>query len=256
MSKLKVLIADDEAPARNKMKRMLDTFEEVEVIYVAENGVDAYENIMKLKPDVVFLDIEMPGLTGLEVAAKIKGDTEPHIVFATAYNEHAIKAFELDAVDYLLKPFNEERLHSALDKIIRNPKSRHQEEEPDDESEMDASTAEAFRIAFATKIPVPTFDRYKLIDFDDVICIEVEDRSTLLYTADKSYPMNQPLEYFEKKLPPQKFLRVNRSCLIGLKHVKEVIIWFGNRFKIVMDNGREIISSREKSKLLKQVLKF
>lgn len=254
MDKLKVLIADDEAPARNKMKRMLEGFEEVELVYAAENGVDALENIRKFKPDIVFLDIEMPGMTGLEVAESIKGDEEPHIVFATAYNEHAIKAFELDAVDYLLKPFNEDRIQSVLEKIIRNPKSRHQSEE--EESEEDISAAEAYKIAFATKIPVPTFDRYKLVDFADVISIEVEDRSTLLYTADKSWPMTQPLEYFEKKLPSNMFLRVNRSSLIGLSHVKEIVIWFGNRFKIVMDNGREIISSREKSKLLKQVLKF
>ncbi len=254
MNKLKVLIADDEAPARNKMKRLLEGFSEVDLVYVAENGIDALENIQKFKPDVVFLDIEMPGLTGLEVAERIKGDDEPHIVFATAYNEYAIKAFELDAVDYLLKPFNEERIQSALEKILRNPKGRHSEEEEPSEDEI--TQAEIFKAAFATKVSVPTFDRYKLVDFADIIAVEVEERNTILYTADKGWPMVQPLEYFEKKLPSHLFLRVNRSSLIGLNHVKEVIIWFGNRFKIVMDNGREIISSREKSKLLKQVLKF
>ena len=89
-----------------------------------------------------------------------------------------------------------------------------------------------------------------------MVCIEVEERNTLLYTTDKSYVLNQTLDYFEKKLPPELFLRVNRSSLIGLQHVKEIVIWFGNRFKIVLNTGKEVIASREKSRILKQVLKF
>ena len=89
-----------------------------------------------------------------------------------------------------------------------------------------------------------------------MVCIEVEDRNTILYTADKNYTMNQTLDYFERKLPKDKFMRVNRSSLIGLQHVKEIVIWFGNRFKIILTNGKDVISSREKSRSLKQVLKF
>ncbi|MCB0851361.1 MAG: response regulator, partial [Bacteroidetes bacterium] len=120
MSKFRVLIADDELPARNKMKRLLKKFDDVEIVHVAENGLDALEHIHSLKPDLIFLDIEMPGLNGLEVAENIDLETPPSVVFATAYSEHAIKAFELNAQDYLLKPFNEERLRATINKVTEN----------------------------------------------------------------------------------------------------------------------------------------
>lgn len=255
MSQFKVLIADDESPARKKMKRLLERFSYVEVVHESENGLDALENIEKLKPDIAFLDIEMPGLNGIEVATSIQGKNMPYLVFATAYNEHAIKAFELNAIDYLLKPFNEERLGDTLEKIRaaggRSGATEQREKLRNLESEEDG-----LKLPFSRKIPIPTHDRYKLVDFEDVVMITVEERNTLLHTPDKTWTLNQTLDYFEKKLPEEEFLRVNRSALIGLSHVQEIVIWFGNRFKIVMDNGMDVISSREKSKILKQVLKF
>jgi two-component system response regulator LytT len=179
----------------------------------------------------------------------------PFIVFATAYNEYAIKAFELNAVDYLLKPFNEERLSQTIEKIEASPKGKAIEQQQKAIEELERNS-DGLKLPFSNKIPIPTFDRYKLIDYEEVICIEVEERNTILYTKDKSYSLNQTLDYFEKKLPTDRFLRVNRSSLIGLEHVQEIVIWFGNRFKIVLSNGKDVISSREKSKVLKQVLKF
>lgn len=255
MNKLRVLIADDEMPARARMKRMLEGFEEIEIVHIAENGLEALEKIQELKPDAVFLDIEMPGLNGLEVAANISLEETPHIVFATAFNDYAIKAFELNAIDYLLKPFNEERLESCIEKIQEHPRGKAQKD-TQKKIQSIANDEDDLKIPFTNKIPVATHDRYKLLDYEDVICIEVEERSTLLYSAEKTYILNQTLDYFEKKLPTDRFLRINRSCIIGLLHVKEIIIWFGNRFKIVLTNGKEVISSREKSKLIKQVLKF
>lgn len=249
-----MLIADDEGPARSKMKRLLGKFEDLEVIHAAENGLEALEQIDKLKPDIVFLDIEMPGLNGIEVAAQMQEKDMPYLVFATAYNEHAIKAFELNAIDYLLKPFNEERLASTLEKIRENM-DRDRAGQKKAVEELDRPEVD-IKVPFSNKIPIPTFDRYILIDYDEVVCIEVEDRNTILYTADKSYTLNQTLDYFEKKLPSNKFLRANRSSLIGLQHVKEFVIWFGNRFKIVLTNGKDVISSREKSRMIKQVLRF
>jgi DNA-binding LytR/AlgR family response regulator len=254
MSKYRVLIADDEELARKKMKRLLGKFDQYEIVEEATNGEEALQLIKESKPDIAFLDIEMPGLNGIEVAAALSEKDIPYIVFATAYNEHAIKAFELNAIDYLLKPFNEERLGACLEKIEGSPRGKYLKQQQ--KAIRTIESDDTLSLPFSNKIPIPTFDRYKLIDFEDVICIEVEERNTILYTADKSYTLNQTLDYFEKKLPSEKFLRVNRSSLIGLLHVKEIVIWFGNRFKIVMSNGKDVISSREKSKILKQVLKF
>lgn len=253
--KLKVLIADDELPARNKMTRLLKKLEQVELVHAAENGFDALENIHNLKPDLVFLDIEMPGLNGLEVAESIDLDEMPSVVFATAYSEHAIKAFELNAIDYLLKPFNEDRLKATIDKVSENRSGTALDKEKIAQI-LKSELAEDIKVPFANKVPIPTRDRYKLVDYDDVVCIEVEERSVRLWTPERSYLLNHTLDTFERKLPDEKFFRVNRSCIIGLGHVKEIVIWFGNRFKIILTNDKEVISSREKSKILKQVLKF
>ncbi|MDW3651626.1 MAG: LytTR family DNA-binding domain-containing protein [Bacteroidia bacterium] len=255
MSKFRVLIADDELPARNKMKRLLKKINEVELVHVAENGFDALEHIHSLKPDLVFLDIEMPGMNGLEVAENIEMDEMPSVVFATAYSEHAIKAFELNAQDYLLKPFNEDRLRSAIDKVASN-KSGTVLDKKKIAQILKSELAEDIKTPFANKVPIPTRDRYKLVDYSEVVCIEVEERSVRLFTKEKSYLLNHTLDTFERKLPGDQFFRINRSCIIGLKHVKEIVIWFGNRFKIILSNDKEVISSREKSKILKQVLKF
>lgn len=254
MSTLRVLIADDEMPARNKMKRFLSQIEEVELIHESENGLDALEQIHNLKPDLVFLDIEMPGLNGLEVAENIDLDPMPAVVFATAFNEHAIKAFELNAQDYLLKPFNEERLRLTVDRILESQPSARIDREKF--AEMVQGVADEIKLPFSNKVPIPTRDRYKLIDYEEILCIEVEERSVRLFTKEKSFLLNHTLDTFERKLPEEQFFRVNRSCIIGLRHVKEIVIWFGNRFKIILTNDKEVISSREKSKILKQVLKF
>ena len=255
MAKLRVIIADDEQPARNKMKRLLTKIDKVNLIHVAENGLEALENIQSQKPDLVFLDIEMPGLSGLEVAESIDLEQMPAVIFATAYSEHAIKAFELNAIDYLLKPFNEERLRSAIEKVANNREATKFDKEKLAEM-LKSDVANEIKVPFSNKVPIPTRDRYKLVDYADVVCIEVEERSVRLYTKERSYLLNHTLDTFERKLPSDQFFRVNRSCIIGLKHVKEIVIWFGNRFKIILSNEKEVISSREKSKILKQVLKF
>jgi len=255
MSKLRVLIADDEQPARNKMKRLLGKINTVEVVAVAENGLEALEKIHNEKPDLVFLDIEMPGMNGLEVAENIDLDEMPSVVFATAYSEHAIKAFEVNAIDYLLKPFNEERLRATVDKVSENRSDTALDKNKIAEI-LKSELAEDIKVPFSNKVPIPTRDRYKLVDYSDVVCIEVEERSVRLFTKERSYLLNHTLDTFERKLPSDMFFRVNRSCIIGLKHVREIVIWFGNRFKIILTNDKEVISSREKSKILKQVLKF
>ncbi|MEL7063316.1 MAG: LytTR family DNA-binding domain-containing protein, partial [Bacteroidota bacterium] len=219
------------------------------------NGLDALENIQKEKPDLVFLDIEMPGMNGLEVAENIDTEPMPAVVFATAYHEHAIKAFDLNAQDYLLKPFNEDRLRQAVNKVGENRLGSALDKKKLADL-LKSELVDDIKVPFSNKVPIPTRDRYKLVDYSEVVCIEVEERSVRLFTKEKSYLLNHTLDTFERKLPSDMFFRVNRSCIIGLKHVKEIVIWFGNRFKIILSNEKEVISSREKSKILKQVLKF
>ncbi len=261
---LSAIIADDESPARNKMVRLLNDIEDVEVVFVAANGLEAFNAILEHKPDVAFLDIEMPGMNGLDVVEQLEMEDMPQIVFATAYNEHAIKAFDLDAVDYLLKPFNAERLQQAIDKIQARLEAEDTEDVDSDGDEDRKLTAKekAKKVAAELsphkleKIPVPTADRYKLLNFDEVVCIEVEDRTTNIHTLSKVYPINMTLEAFERKLPSDRFLRVSRSAIINIHAIEEVVLWFGNRYKIILNNGKDVVSSRERSKTLKKMLKF
>jgi DNA-binding LytR/AlgR family response regulator len=250
MSKLRVLIADDESPARTKMLRLLSTFDDVEVVNVSSNGQDALDNLRLLRPDLAFLDIEMPGLTGLQVAEQLGEDLPTRIVFATAYNEHAIRAFELHAIDYLLKPFGEERLRQTLDRVSRSdgPSVARVKQSLAELTEPDS--------AHLNKLPVPTADRFRLIDYNEILSIEVEERCTTIYTRDKSYTLTTTLDALEKKLPANQFVRISRSILVNMHEIKEIVLWFSNRYKIVLSNGREVISSREKSRQLKQLLKF
>jgi DNA-binding LytR/AlgR family response regulator len=252
MANFKVLVADDEAPARTKMLRLLQEFDNLEVVNVSTNGLEALSNIASLRPDIVFLDIEMPGMSGLDVARNLPHDHTPHVVFATAYNEHAITAFEVNAIDYLLKPFDRDRLEQALDKIERATPAPDATELEEKLTEV----AQQLNSAVLNKIPIPTADRYKLLNYDEVYSIEVEDRITSIYTNDKIFPINMTLEAFEKKLPGSHFMRISRSAIINIHQVKEIVLWFGNRYKVILNNKREVISSREKSKLLKQIVKF
>jgi two-component system LytT family response regulator len=250
----RALIADDEAPARNKMVRMLQepNFEHVEIINISTNGLDAYQYIQLLKPDVAFLDIEMPGMTGLEIAESLPPELRPTIVFATAYNEHAIKAFELNAIDYLLKPFSIERLAQTFERIEARKGERTDSEGGGDYVRL----AEQLGMPAFTKIPVPIGDKIKLIDFDEVVSIEVEDRITHIYTLNKTYPINITLDTFEKRLPSTIFFRISRSAIVNVQAIQEIVAWFGNRYKVSLINKREVVSSREKSRALKAFFKF
>jgi DNA-binding LytR/AlgR family response regulator len=251
MTKLRVLVADDEAPARNKMMRLLQGFENVELVNLSSNGEDALNNITLLKPDIAFLDIEMPGMNGLEVARQIPDDVPTAVVFATAYNDHAIQAFELNAVDYLLKPFGAERIQQALDKVEKMRPASSMRDFYDELSEQMEGNSPF------NKIPIPAADRFKLVDYGDVVCIEVEERMTNIFTSDgKMYAVNATLESFEKKLPPDQFIRISRSCIVNLHCIQEIVLWFSNRYKVILTTKKEVISSRERSKALKQLIKF
>lgn len=251
MSKIRVFIADDEEPARKKMQRLLENYEQLEIVGLAEDGLQALDSIVELEPDVVFLDIEMPGLNGLEVVQNLPKNLHPFVVFATAYQEHAVKAFELNSIDYLLKPVTKERINATIEKIQKNLALQDPPKLPIEELHQQLQQ-NGFQ--FNHKIPIPTADRYKLVDLEDIILVQVEERLTHIFTAERRFMVNQTLEQFEKKLPPNIFVKVNRSAIVNLSHVKEFVIWFGHRLKLILTNGMEVICSRERSKSLKQIL--
>ncbi|MCS7027558.1 MAG: LytTR family DNA-binding domain-containing protein [Bacteroidia bacterium] len=244
-----VIIADDELPAREKMSYMLKSIPEIAIDAVAKNGVEALQAIMEYKPHIAFLDIQMPGLTGIEVAEHIPNDIPTKVIFTTAYQEYAIKAFELNAVDYLLKPFNLERLQSAIQKS-----GLKEEKDPHTVQKLKQDLKQQTEFKFSEKIPVTHRDKIKLINYEDITLVKVEGRGCYIFTAEGSYYINQNLEYFENRLPEKDFLRVNRAEIINLKQIKELVIWFSNRYKVVLNDNNEVLCSRDKSRIIKKVL--
>jgi len=249
--KLLAIIAEDEIPAQKKMLRLIDAIPDIEVVGVASNGVEALDLIQQKKPDILFLDIEMPGLNGIEVALALQEmDHYPHIIFTTAYNEYAVQAFELNAVDYLLKPINQERLIQAIEKVKQHASSHSRETIRRIQESAFPSTLRYF--------PILAGDRYRLIPVEHIHMFEIIEKQIHIYADEGEFTIsNVTLDTIEKRLPPDQFLRVNRSTIINLNCVKEIIFWFGSRYKIQMKNQKSIICSREKSRVLRdQLLKL
>lgn len=243
---MNILIADDEPPAILKLRDLLKNYSEITKIYTAYNGLEALDILTKQKPDVAFLDITMPGLNGLEVVSQ--SETKAAIIFTTAHKEYALEAFEKNAIDYLLKPVNRERMDICMKKIMsRSVKTKLTKVNEYLENPQNQITVKRETLA------IPCGDKYQLIPFKDICLIQIEVRDCRISTLSHNYSTHQKLDYYERILP-EYFFKTNRSELINLNQVKEVIIWFNSRYKILLKNAEEVIVSRERSRVLKDVL--
>ena len=237
---LRAMIIDDEELARKRLRKMLKKYEEeVEIIGEARNGEEAVERINSARPDVIFLDVQMPGFDGFEVVRRLK--SKPHIVFATAYDEFALKAFEENTVDYLLKPIEERRLDKAIDKL-RQLFDAHQ-------LHLDRNVERLLaRLASAPlkRLQVKVGDRIVLVECEDIVYFEARDKYTYMHTADQEYILDLTLAELESKLEAADFVRIHRSAIINVKHILELVKWFGGKYKVKLKDGSktELIVSR------------
>jgi two-component system LytT family response regulator len=247
---MRTLIVDDEAPARERLKRLLADIEGVELIGEAEDGVQAVEMIESEKPDLVFLDIQMPGLDGFEV---IEALVEPSLViFVTAYDEYAIRAFEVNALDYLLKPFSRERLEKAI---------RRAQEELSEERDfatrlgplLESLSAQG---QYLTRLAVRDRDRIRVLDVDEVDWISVEGEQVIVHVGDWEYSIRRTLTELEARLDPAHFFRTHRSAIVSLSRVEEVIPWFKGSHKLRLTTGVEVDLSRAQARALRKILEW
>lgn len=225
------IVVDDEPAARRLMKNLLkDHASVVEVIDEAGNGREAIRKIEELKPDIVFLDIQMPDLTGFEVIEKL--ERKPNIIFTTAYEQYAIKAFETFSIDYLLKPIKEERLSQSIEKLKQFGKMN---------SAMDlGGLRELIRQLQmpqkATALPIKTGDRITLLRYENISYLQAEDKYVYIYTLDgQKYLTDQTLTVLEEKLPSQ-FFRIQKSYIINKDRIKEMHKHFNGRYLFIMDD--------------------
>ncbi len=274
---LNVFIVDDEAPARSRLRKLLAPFEKagrLKVTGEAEDGVDAVDKLDAARPDVVFLDIQMPGHDGFEVLERLSPDARPIVVFTTAYDEYAIRAFDANAVDYLLKPIPSDRLEQSIaraEKLVASPANKQETEDRlarlldwMDERAMAGPASDTREPRFLEQLSVPYRDRILIVPVSDLVSIEISEGITRVFILDhdpaaprpklKQHIVSYTLDQLESMLDPEAFMRVHRSAIVQFGHIKELITWFSGRYKLVLTGGHEVIASRERSKILKDRL--
>jgi two-component system LytT family response regulator len=232
---MRVLVADDEAPARGKLQRWLAEQPDIEVVAEAEDGLRAAEAIERLKPEVVFLDIQMPGLSGLEVAAQLEQETAPLIVFVTAFDEHAIKAFELSAIDYLLKPYDKDRLLKTLSRIRGRP--------ADGSARAAVATARA-QTHSHDRLLVPVGETLQLIDTATVEWLEANDNYVHVHTTARSYLLRRTLQDLLEQLGDKQFARIHKSAAVNIAAVRAFTPLFKGDYEVQLRNGKVLRLSR------------
>jgi two-component system response regulator LytT len=251
---LRTLVVDDEKLARDRLTGFLAGLSGVEVIGQATNGLEAVQMIQQDKPDLVFLDVQMPGMDGFEVLRAIPGPP-PQVVFATAYDEYAIRAFEVQAVDYLLKPFARTRVEEAVGRA-RSRQARGAAGGVDIEAVV--RRLEEGRKSFASQISVHSGRRILLIPVEEVRWFGVEHRLVYAHTGERAFMTNYTLRELEERLDPEHFFRVHKASLVNLRHVKEIVPWFGGRYKLGMRDhaGSEVPVSRTQARALRARLRW
>ncbi|WP_299116672.1 response regulator [uncultured Winogradskyella sp.] len=239
----KVIIVDDEAAGRQLIKEYLEDYPELILLGEANNGVDAVKIINEFKPDLVFLDIQMPGMTGFDVLTHL--EELPQIIFSTAYDQYALKAFEVHAVDYLLKPYTKERFKVAVDRLKQNT----------DENKARPLTESLLMDApkFPERILVQSQNKLVTIAVEEVIRIEAYGDYSKLVTESKIYVSNYGISTLEEKLNDAIFIRVHRSSIINLKAVKE-LNKYTKSYDVTMLNGDVVRVSRGYMKNIKKLM--
>ena len=253
-STISTLIVDDEQLALTELSYLLKDFPEIELLETASNGLEALKAIEELEPELVFLDVQMPGLDGLGVIGKLreKGVPLPHFVLTTAFDQYAVEAFRLEALDYLLKPVEKERLAESVARARRAFEERQNPAE--NPAEPPARPA-----VQRTKLLVKTNNRNLIIDAQDMIYATINDGLITVMTPHFEGQSNyRTIEELQSNLDPDLFWRVHRSFLVNINRIREVIPWFKSSFQLRMDDKKqtEIPVSRIQTKRLRALLKM
>lgn len=257
---IKAVVVDDEQLARDELCYLLGRVGGVEVVGQAANGVEALKVIEQHPPDLVLLDIQMPGLTGFEVARRLgEQGFDSHVVFVTAFDRHAIEAFEINAVDYLLKPIEAERLGTAVDRVRKRMQTERTTRSGTNGDLEKLLSLLAERQDRREQLAIKVADRFILIHADDIVHASVEDDVITLVTNSLSGTSNyRTLDELQARLDPAVFWRVHRSHLVNINKVKEIVPWFSRNYLLRMRDakGTEIPVSRSQTKRLREYLRL
>jgi len=249
--KIKVVIADDEALARDIVEDYLQAFPEIEIVERCKNGFETIKAINQTKTDILFLDIQMPKLTGMEVLELL--DEKPVIIFTTAYDEYAIKAFELNAVDYLLKPFSEARFAEACQKAITKVNAQEKTDQNIHEKLTASEHDEDHKL---TRVVVKKGAAIHVIPLDHLMFIEAQDDYVMLYSKEGKFLKQRTMKYFETSLPADKFVRVHRSYIANIEQIDKIELFAKDSYVAKMKNGESLKISASGYKNLRSSFNF
>jgi two-component system LytT family response regulator/two-component system response regulator LytT len=257
---LRVMVVDDEQLARDELCYQLGQVAEVEIVAQAGNGLEALSAADRYEPDLVFLDIQMPGLSGFEVAHRLlERDTpSPAVVFVTAFDQHAIEAFEVNAVDYLLKPVDARRLEQALARARRRLSVEREGHPVNDQLDRIVRMM-ATREIRRDQVAVKAGDRFLLVQAEEIIYASLSDESINIVTGQVAGTANyRTLDELQARLDPEVFWRVHRSHLVNINKIKEIVPWFSRNYILRMKDAKstEIPVSRSQTKRLRDYLKL
>ncbi len=246
-NKVNVVIIDDEKPARELIKAYLKTFSEVEVLAEGTNGFEGVKLIQQYAPDLIFLDIQMPKVSGLEMLEVV--ENLPKVIFTTAYDQFAIKAFELNAIDYLLKPFSKDRFEQAVKKVLNSqnalPKyslnNMIEGRSGNEESKL-------------SRIVVKKGSNLEMIPVDEVVFIEASDDFVFIHTNENRYIKSRTMKYFQSHLNECQFVRIHRSYIVNISSIHKIEQYEKDNHIVVLKNNTKIKASKNGYKVLKDVL--
>ncbi len=249
MDKIRAVIIDDEILAREVIKKYLAGIPSIEVAAECSNGFEGIKAISELQPDIVFLDIQMPKINGFEMLELV--EEPPAIIFTTAFDQYAIKAFEVNAIDYLLKPFSEERFQSAVEKAVPflNKKSDNQKKITDFIKNVESSSEKL------TRVIVKTGSKINIIPIEKLNWIEAQDDYVMLHTSEGKYLKQKTMKFFEDNLEPEHFIRLHRSYIVRITFIKQVELFEKESYRVILQDSSAIPVSKSGYSKLKEILR-
>lgn len=242
MKKFRTVVVDDEPLARELLIDMLARHPEIELVGDYENGDQAVIGIRETAPDLLFLDIQMPGKDGFDVLQELEADRLPAVVFVTAYDEFAIRAFDVSALDYLLKPFDPPRLRRAIDRATSHLGQRSSEAEM--RRVLRFLEEMRFREKRQQRLPITVGERTYLQDVDEIDWIEADGRYMKVHVGDQVHAIRETMQNLEEYLDSARFVRVSRSALVNVDRIREIQPWFNSAHVLIMRNGDQVTTTR------------
>lgn len=247
MKKIKTIIIDDEKLARDIIKKYLEKYNDIQIAAECSNGFEALKQINELKPDIIFLDIQMPKISGFEMLELL--DEPPIIIFTTAYDNYAIKAFEVSAIDYLLKPFSEERFDDALKKALDMLKNK---EHSSKKLESLSRTLDE-RKEYLERIVVKQNQKITIIPVDEIKYIEAQDDYVMLHTEKGNFLKEKTMRFYEENLDPKNFIRIHRSYIVKISSIKQIDLFEKDSHNIILIDGTHLPVSKSGYQKIKEL---